>query len=116
LEAHTDFINVCAFDARDLDEFGSLEESYVQLMVDIMCQQIFSLELLIKSAPVSKILVDGGFSKNPLYMNFLVHAFPGVAIYGAEVAQASSLGAALVMHEAWNSKQIPSDLVKIKKF
>ena len=116
LEAHTDFINVCAFDARNLDDFESLEESYVQLMVDIMCQQIFSLELLIKSAPVSKILVDGGFSKNPLYMNFLVHAFPGVAIYGAEVAQASSLGAALVMHEAWNSKQIPSDLVKIKKF
>jgi glycerol kinase len=85
-------------------------------MVDIMCQQIYSLQLLLHNSPVGKIVVDGGFSKNPLYMNFLVHAFPGVAIFGAEVAQASSLGAALVMHEAWNSKQIPSDLVKIKKF
>jgi sugar (pentulose or hexulose) kinase len=115
-EAHADFINICRFDARDLNEFTSLEEAYVQLMVDIMCQQIYSLQLLLHNAPVGKIVVDGGFSKNPLYMNFLVHAFPGVAIFGAEVAQASSLGAALVMHEAWNSKQIPSDLVKIKKF
>jgi sugar (pentulose or hexulose) kinase len=115
-EAHADFINVCRFDARDLNEFTSLEEAYVQLMVDIMCQQIYSLQLLLHNSPVGKIVVDGGFSKNPLYMNFLVHAFPGVAIFGAEVAQASSLGAALVMHEAWNSKQIPSDLVKIKKF
>ena len=115
-EANAEFINVCKFDARNLNDFASLEEAYVQLMLDIMCQQIYSLQLLLHDSPVGKIVVDGGFSKNPLYMNFLVHAFPGVAIFGAEVAQASSLGAALVMHEAWNSKQIPADLVKIKKF
>jgi hypothetical protein len=49
-------------------------------------------------------------------MNFLVYAFPDFEIYGAEVAQASSLGAALTMHETWNANEIPSDLVKIKKF
>jgi hypothetical protein len=48
-------------------------------------------------------------------MNFLVHAFPAFEIYGAEVAQASSLGAALMMHETWNTQEIPLDLVKINK-
>jgi sugar (pentulose or hexulose) kinase len=86
-------------------------------MMDLVCQQIFSLRLLLKAdTPVTKILVDGGFSKNPLYMNFLAHAFPAFEIYGAEVAQASSLGAALMMHETWNTNEIPLDLVKIKKF
>jgi hypothetical protein len=116
-EAHMDYLVDCPFNKRDLNKFPTYELAYVQLMVDLVCQQIFSLRLLLKSdTPVHKILVDGGFSKNPLYMNFLVHAFPAFEIYGAEVAQASSLGAALTMHETWNANEIPSDLVKIKKF
>jgi sugar (pentulose or hexulose) kinase len=116
-QAHMDYLVDCAFNVRDLNKFPTYELAYVQLMIDLACQQIFSLRLLLKEdTPVTKILVDGGFSKNPLYMNFLVHAFPAFEIYGAEVAQASSLGAALMMHETWNTNEIPMDLVKIKKF
>ena len=116
-QAHMDYLVDCDFNARDLNKFPTYELAYVQLMIDLACQQIFSLRLLLKEdTPVTKILVDGGFSKNPLYMNFLVHAFPAFEIYGAEVAQASSLGAALMMHETWNTNEIPMDLVKIIKF
>ena len=116
-QAHMDYLVDCDFNARDLNKFPTYELAYVQLMIDLACQQIFSLRLLLKEGtPVTKILVDGGFSKNSLYMNFLVHAFPAFEIYGAEVAQASSLGAALMMHETWNTNEIPMDLVKIKKF
>ena len=116
-QAHMDYLVDCAFNARDLNKFPTYELAYVQLMIDLACQQIFSLRLLLKEdTPVTKILVDGGFSKNSLYMNFLVHAFPAFEIYGAEVAQASSLGASLMMHETWNTHEIPMDLVKIKKF
>jgi len=116
-QAHMDYLVDCVFNARDLNKFPTYELAYVQLMIDLACQQIFSLRLLLKEdTPVTKILVDGGFSKNSLYMNFLVHAFPAFEIYGAEVAQASSLGAALMMHETWNTHEIPMDLVKIKKF
>ena len=116
-QAHMDYLVDCAFNVRDLNKFPTYELAYVQLMIDLACQQIFSLRLLLKEGtPVTKILVDGGFSKNSLYMNFLVHAFPAFEIYGAEVAQASSLGAALMMHETWNTNEIPMDLVKIKKF
>ena len=116
-QAHMDYLVDCAFNVRDLNKFPTYELAYVQLMIDLACQQIFSLRLLLKEdTPVTKILVDGGFSKNSLYMNFLVHAFPAFEIYGAEVAQASSLGAALMMHETWNTNEIPMDLVKIIKF
>ncbi len=116
-QAHMDYLVDCDFNARDLNKFPTYELAYVQLMIDLACQQIFSLRLLLKEGtPVTKILVDGGFSKNSLYMNFLVHAFPAFEIYGAEVAQASSLGAALMMHETWNTNEIPMDLVKIIKF
>ena len=116
-QAHMDYLVDCDFNARDLNKFPTYELAYVQLMIDLACQQIFSLRLLLKEGtPVTKILVDGGFSKNSLYMNFLVHAFPAFEIYGAEVAQASSLGAALMMHETWNTSEIPMDLVKIIKF
>ena len=116
-QANMDYLVDCAFNVRDLNKFPTYELAYVQLMIDLACQQIFSLRLLLKEGtPVTKILVDGGFSKNALYMNFLVHAFPAFEIYGAEVAQASSLGAALMMHETWNTNEIPMDLVKIIKF
>ncbi len=116
-QAHMDYLVNCAFNVRDLNKFPTYELAYMQLMIDLACQQIFSLRFLLKEDTlVTKILVDGGFSKNPLYMNFLVHAFPAFEIYGAEVAQASSLGAALMMHETWNTNEIPMDLVKIKKF
>ena len=115
-QANMDYLVDCTFNARDLNKFPTYELAYVQLMIDLVCQQIFSLRLLLKEdTPVTKILVDGGFSKNPLYMNFLLHAFPTFEIYGAEVAQASSLGAALMMHETWNTNEIPRDLVKINK-
>ena len=115
-QANMDYLVDCTFNARDLNKFPTYELAYVQLMIDLACQQIFSLRLLLKEdTPVTKILVDGGFSKNPLYMNFLLHAFPTFEIYGAEVAQASSLGAALMMHETWNTNEIPMDLVKINK-
>lgn len=110
------FLLNSGFDQRDLSQFLTFEEAYHQLMVDLMLQQIYSLRLVFDTKPVSKILVDGGFSHNQIYMNFLANTFEGVEVYGAEVAQASALGAALAIHSTWNEKEIPSDLVQLKRF
>ena len=56
------------FQFRKLDEFASYEEAYHQLISDIMKQQIRSTSLVLKGANVKRIFVDGGFSKNPIYM------------------------------------------------
>ncbi|MHA8080843.1 carbohydrate kinase [Aquirufa regiilacus] len=102
----------CAFASRNLDDFTDLASAYDQFMVDLVGQQIFSLKLLLKDAPVKQLLVDGGFSKNEWYMLLLAHAFPELEVYAAEVAQASALGAALMVYKG----EIPKNLIQLKRY
>jgi len=37
-------------------------------------------------------------------------------VYAASVSQASALGAALVFHPHWNNKQLPAEIVDMKRF
>ena len=102
----------CAFASRDLNDFPDLTSAYDQFMVDLVGQQIFSLNLLLKDAPVKQLLVDGGFSKNEWYMRLLARAFPTLEVYAAEVAQASALGAALLVYEG----ETPNNLIQKKRY
>ena len=81
-----------------------------------MRQQIRSTNLVLKGAYVKRIFVDGGFSKNPIYMYLLAEAFPHIEVYAASVPQASALGAALAIHQHWNSKELPADIIDLKLF
>ncbi|WP_163397617.1 FGGY-family carbohydrate kinase [Flavobacterium fluviatile] len=109
-----DILNECPFQKRDLSAFKSYEIAYHQLMLDLVEQQVFSTNLVIHNSPVKKIFVDGGFSKNSIFMNLLAEAFPDVEVYAASMAQASALGAALAIHQNWNPKPIQNDLIDLK--
>ena len=104
------------FQFRKFDEFSSYEEAYHQLIADIMKQQVRSTNLVLKGAHVKRIFVDGGFSKNSIYMYLLAEAFPKIEVYAASVPQASALGAALAIHKHWNSKKLPSDIIELKLY
>ena len=85
------------FAERDLSLFENYEQAYHQLINDIMAQQVFSTDLVLKNSDVKKIFVDGGFSKNSIYMNLLAKAYPDMKVLAASMAQASALGAALMV-------------------
>lgn len=102
------------FENRNLDDFENYEIAYHQLMLDIIEQQILSTQLVIHNSPVKKVFVDGGFSKNSIFMNLLAEAFPKMEVYAASMAQASALGAALAIHKNWNPKPIQNDLIALK--
>jgi sugar (pentulose or hexulose) kinase len=104
----------CTFEKRDLNDFKSYEIAYHQLMLDLVEQQVSSTNLIIHNSPVKKIFVDGGFSKNSLFMNMLAEAYPEIEVYAASMAQASALGAALAIHENWNPKPLQNDLIDLK--
>jgi sugar (pentulose or hexulose) kinase len=104
------------FSWRSLSSFESYEAAYHQLMLDLMMQQVVSSKLVLNNCPVKRIFVDGGFSRNPIYMHLLASAFPGHEIYAATVAQASALGAALAVHSSWNKKNASNDLVELKPY
>ena len=110
----TAMVQGSAFGARDLSSFANYEAAYHQFMSDLMNQQIVSLNLVLHDSPVKKIFVDGGFSQNPLYMQLLANAFPGHEVYAASMAQASALGAALGVHNAWNKTIASPELIDLK--
>jgi hypothetical protein len=49
-------------------------------------------------------------------MQLLALSFPGIEVYAASVAQASSMGAALAIHKKWNSLPVPVDMVRLKYY
>ncbi|THU31196.1 carbohydrate kinase [Niastella caeni] len=112
----TAMVQESAFGARNLNSFATYEAAYHQFMADLMTQQVASLNLVLHNSPVKKIFVDGGFSKNPLYMNLLANAFPTHEVYAASMAQASAMGAALAVHSSWNKISPSSDLIELKAY
>lgn len=105
-----------AFAGRELGRFANYEQAYHQLIADIIQQQVKSTSLVLKGTMVKRIFVDGGFSKNSIYMYLLAEAFPNIEVYAASVAQASALGAALAIHPHWNKKPLPADIINLKLF
>jgi len=104
------------FKEKELSSFVSDEEAYHQLMLDIINQQYLSTQLVLKGTKVKRIFVDGGFSKNIIYMNLLACCFPDIEIFAASMAQATAMGAALAIHSAWNKKSLPNDIIELKYF
>lgn len=102
------------FAERNLSEYKNYEFAYHRLILDIMWQQLASSILVITDNSVSRIFVDGGFSKNSIYMHLLAEAFPKIEVYAAAVAQATAVGAALAIHKHWNSKPLPGDIIDLK--
>jgi sugar (pentulose or hexulose) kinase len=108
--------NPSAFGERELSSFSSYAHAYHQLIYDIMQQQALSTSLVLHNGKTKRIFVDGGFAKNPLYMNMLAMVFPAVEVFAASVSQASAMGAALAIHAQWNNGPLPGDIVELKYY
>ncbi len=98
-----------------LGALGEVGKSYLLFLKQLVEKQAVAINLVLDGAPVQRLFVDGGFSKNEIFMTLLAEAFPGLEVYAAEVAQASALGAAMAMHEHWNGQPLPENLVKCKR-
>ena len=104
------------FAQRDLADFASGEEAYYQLISDLAKQQRASAQLVLDGTAAKRIFVDGGFSKNDIYMNLLASAFPEMEVFAASMAQSTAMGVALSIHDAWNKNPIPNDIVELKYY
>jgi sugar (pentulose or hexulose) kinase len=104
------------FPQTDLSVFTTDGEAYHQLMLDIIRQQLRSTQLVLNGSPVKRLFVDGGFSRNAVYMNLLAMAFPQLEVYATSMAQATALGAALAIHSSWNKKPLPNTLIRLQYY
>ncbi|HYF69286.1 MAG TPA: FGGY family carbohydrate kinase [Ohtaekwangia sp.] len=100
----------------DLAGFSNDAEAYHALMFDLVQQQHRSTQLVLRGTNVTHILVDGGFSKNNVFMNLMASFFPGQQIYAASMSQGTALGSALVIHDAWNDQEVSDSLINLTRY
>ena len=104
------------FEAVDLMEVDSPDLAYNMLIAVLVEKQIESINLVLKHQDAENIFVDGGFSKNHVFMSMLASHYDNKKVYAAEVAQATALGAALAIHGAWNPNPIGEDLISLQLY
>ena len=96
----------------DCGQFGSFEDAYARMMVDLTRQVVQSIDLIrAENDSTLHLYITGGFARNPIFRTILCLAFPDKQVYTSEVDNASSLGAALVMAEKiWEGASSHHDL------
>lgn len=112
-----DLITLESFSKRDISQFETAEKAYHALMMHLVKVQILSIKLVMsKQQAVKRLFVDGGFSKNQIFMQLLAHELKYIEVFAASMAQATALGAGLVIHNSWNRKPLPSDVIELKYY
>lgn len=93
-------------------QFGSFEEAYTRLMVDLSRRVVHAIGLIIAKSDLTRHLyITGGFARNAIFNTILALAFPNKTLFASEVDNASSLGAALVISEhVWKGVSSHLDL------
>lgn len=80
-----------------LAAFGTAADAYQHLMYGLVQQVAAGIGLVRQGEEV--LFVDGGFARNPLFMQFLGRMFPGVAVRTLEVPQATAIGALIHLEQ-----------------
>ncbi|MBC6607610.1 carbohydrate kinase [Hymenobacter sp. BT188] len=90
----------------DLSGFNTAGDAYHHLMHGLMDILTESINLIRRDEKL--IYVDGGFARNPLFMQILSWNFPDAKIKTLEVPQATALGALIHLEqgEAWKKTQL----------
>mgnify|MGYP003574949806 CR=1 FL=1 len=104
------------FAKRPVSDFMNEMEAYYQLVEDLVVQQYHATQLVLQESAAKRIFVDGGFSRNSIFMNLLAIAFADREVYAAHMPQATAIGAALAIHHAWNSRPLPNDIIELRLY
>ncbi|SDC22664.1 FGGY-family carbohydrate kinase [Niabella drilacis] len=94
----------------------TIEKAYHNLVQHLVRKQKYSTELVLKDTDVKQLYVDGGFARNEVFMNLIARAFPELAVYAASVSQATAVGAAMAIHDAWNTRERTGQLLEVKRY
>lgn len=96
------------------DGLSSPEAEYHAFMDGLMQVQARKIRLVASETP-RHLYVDGGFSRNRVFMGMLRQQFPEWVVRAAEVGQSTALGAAIVLHGHWNEGPLPGNIISFSE-
>ncbi|MEY4929833.1 MAG: hypothetical protein RI909_557, partial [Bacteroidota bacterium] len=111
-----DQLSSSEYQKNSLSGYANYDEAYTHFMMHLVKQQVTSTRLVLNNTSVKRIFVDGGFSKNSVFMHLLSASFSGIEVYGASVAQATAVGAAMAIHQHWNHLPHKTDIINLNYF
>ena len=76
---------------------SELNRDYKMVMEKLVGQQIKSLSLVMGTEKIRTIIIDGGFSKNDVFVKMLANKLDDYEIKVAPTGQGSALGAAVLV-------------------
>lgn len=79
------------------------EFAHQQFMESLVAEQVKSAKIILQQNKVSRIYVDGGFSRNTVFMKLLSKAFPEQTVFSNSIPQAGAIGAALEVSPDWSN-------------
>lgn len=92
----------------DLSQFGSFDEAYQQMVIDLACVLEESVDLIIpKDDTIEDIYISGGFARNEIFVRALATLYSSKQVYTSEVDNATALGAAMVVYNEFGGKALP---------
>ncbi len=93
-------------ESADLSVFESFEEAYHHLMVDLAELAAASIRLISDpERPVRNLFVTGGFARNSLFTGLLAAQQKESDVFTSEIANATSLGAAIVQEHHFRDRK-----------
>lgn len=81
--------------ATDLSLFTSFEIAYYQMIWELSTYQIKAIKIAIEGKEFQRMYIDGGFSKNKIFIQSLKIQLPATEIIVSEFSSGASLGAAM---------------------
>lgn len=81
--------------ATDLSLFTSFEIAYYQMIWELSTYQIKAIKIAIEGKEFHRMYIDGGFSKNKIFIQSLKIQLPATEIIVSEFSSGASLGAAM---------------------
>jgi sugar (pentulose or hexulose) kinase len=92
-----------------LETFADFGEAYHRLMLDLVGLTVESIGLITEPGkPPGNLFVTGGFARNAIFTGLLAAHFNDSRVYTSEIANATSLGAAMV--QAHHFKDVSSEI------
>lgn len=99
----------------DLTLFGTFEEAYHQLLIELMKVQVDTIKNAMGSSKIRKIFIDGGFTDNDVFMKLMSHHFSAFKVLSTHSPLGSALGAAMVISDKHVNSRFLKENYRMKK-